>query len=322
MLDSYGRNIDYMRLSVTEFCNFRCTYCVSNVEKRISYEDMLSYEELLRIAKIGVNLGITKYKITGGEPFVRNGILEFIKALKELDGVQQVTVTTNGSLLSNYLTDLHNVGVDGINVSLDSMDNNIFCGITGQKVYNAKDVIYSILQSAKLGIYTKVNSLLLKETTDIVEIARLAEKNSIDVRFIEVMPIGKGISRMGISSSEALSVLYEEWNDLHEISIKRGNGPARYFESSRLKGKIGFIDAISTNFCDNCNRIRVTSRGVLKTCLSYCGEVDLKELMRNGIEDEELQRIFKQAIIEKPKQHSFTFLDGITENNMMYQIGG
>lgn len=322
MLDSYGRNIDYMRLSVTEFCNFRCTYCVSNVEKRISYEDMLSYEELLRIAKIGVNLGITKYKITGGEPFVRNGILEFIKALKELDGVQQVTVTTNGSLLCNYLTDLHNVGIDGINVSLDSMDNNIFCGITGQKVYNAKDVIYSILQSAKSGIYTKVNSLLLKETTDIVEIAKLAEKNSIDVRFIEVMPIGKGISRMGISSSEALSVLYEEWNDLHEISLKKGNGPARYFESSKLKGKIGFIDAISNNFCDNCNRIRVTSRGVLKTCLSYCGEVDLKELMRNGIEDGELQRILKKAIIEKPKQHSFTFLDGITENNMMYEIGG
>lgn len=323
MLDQYGRTIEYMRISITDRCNMRCLYCMPDGIVTSTREDLLTYEEILKLCRIAVTLGIVKFKITGGEPLVRRGCIEFIRRLKNTPGVKQVTMTTNGLLLDENLDELARIGIDGINVSIDSCNEERYKKLTGVNTASAGAVTAAVCRGVGLGIKMKVNSVLLEEMKDdITVLASLAEDYPVDVRFIELMPIGRGSMLNGIEMEEAMNLLRERWNNLKSVNIKRGNGPAHYYSASELKGHIGFISAISHKFCFDCNRVRLTSEGILKPCLCYEKGVDFRSLLRGGAEDEVIRTKLKSCVYGKPGFHSFLEHENITEHKNMYQIGG
>lgn len=318
MVDQFGRTIDYMRLSVTDRCNLRCRYCMPDGVAPVAHRDVLTYEELLRVAAAGVELGITKFKVTGGEPLARLGCVDFIAHLKALPGAEQVTLTTNGVLLGPIIPRLAELGIDGVNVSLDAHDRETFAAITGFDELNR--VLASIDSLLAAGIRTKLNCVLLPGCEGrLVPLARFAGWG-LDVRFIEVMPIGTGTMTSGPSRDEALAVLRREWPDLHEVDERRGNGPAHYYASAALTGRIGMIDAVSHKFCAQCNRVRLTSTGLLKPCLCYGEGADLRTILRER--PEELKAVLRAAIYGKPQAHCFGSAEQITEQKAMSQIGG
>lgn len=318
MVDQFGRTIDYMRLSVTDRCNLRCRYCMPNGVVPVAHADVLTYEELLRVAAVGVELGITKFKVTGGEPLARLGCVDFIARLKTLPGVEQVTLTTNGVLLGPAIPRLAEIGIDGVNVSLDAPGREDFAAITGFDLL--PQVLDSIDGLLGLGIRTKLNCVLLPGCEGrLVPLARFAGWG-LDVRFIEVMPIGAGALDSGPSRDEALDVLRREWPDLHEVDERRGNGPAHYYATAALTGRVGMIDAVSHRFCNRCNRVRLTSTGLLKPCLCYGEGADLRAVLRER--PGELRETLRAAIYGKPQAHCFACAEHITEQKAMGQIGG
>ena len=318
MVDQFGRTIDYMRLSITDRCNLRCRSCMPIGVVPVAHADVLTYEEFLRVAAAGIELGITKFKVTGGEPLARLGCVDFIARLKALTGVEQVTLTTNGVLLAPIVPRLAEIGIDGVNVSLDAPDRETFTAITGfDKLYQVLDSIDALLG---LGIKTKLNCVLLPGCEGrLVPLARFAGWG-LDVRFIEVMPIGAGAADSGPRRDEALDILRREWPNLHEVDERRGNGPAHYYASAALTGRIGMIDAVSHKFCANCNRVRLTSTGLLKPCLCYGEGADLRTVLRER--PEELEAALRAAIYGKPQAHCFECAGDITEQLAMSQIGG
>ncbi len=318
MVDQFGRTIDYMRLSITGRCNLRCRYCMPNGVVPAAHSDVLTYEELLRVAAAGVELGITKFKVTGGEPLARLGCVDFIARLKAMPGVEQVTLTTNGVLLAPIVPRLAEIGIDGVNVSLDAPNRETFAAITGFDVL--PQVLDSIDGLLAAGIKTKLNCVLLPGCEGrLVPLARFAQRG-LDVRFIEVMPIGAGGLSNGPSRDEALDILRREWPDLHEVDERRGNGPAHYYASAELTGRIGMIDAVSHKFCAQCNRVRLTSTGLLKPCLCYGEGADLRAVLRER--PGELKESLRAAIYGKPQAHCFDCTEHITEQKAMSQIGG
>ncbi|MGF7018478.1 cyclic pyranopterin phosphate synthase [Lachnospiraceae bacterium PF1-21] len=323
MRDQYNREIEYMRVSVTDRCNMRCLYCMPRGVMKGAHQDILTYEEILRICEAGVLLGIKKYKITGGEPLARKDCPDFIRRLKSLSGVEQVTLTTNGIFLDEHLDDLKQSSIDGINISIDSLDEKRYRQITGTNLSTVKGIIKVLERGVELGIKMKVNAVLLKENRpDIIKLASLAREYPVDVRFIELMPIGEGALLKGPQMDPALNILKERWPDLQATPEKTGNGPAHYYTSASLQGKIGFIDAISHRFCDECNRIRLTSLGMLKPCLCYEAGTDLRSLLRAGASTSELAEAMKACIYGKPRAHSFQEKEQITEYRRMNEIGG
>ena len=318
MVDQFGRIIDYMRLSITDRCNLRCRYCMPDGVEPVAHADVLTYEELLRVAAAGVELGITKFKVTGGEPLARLGCVDFIARLKALPGVEQVTITTNGVLLGPIVPRLAEIGIDGVNVSLDATDREAFTAITGfDALPRVLDSIDALLAA---GIKAKLNCVLLPGCEDrLVPLARFAMRG-LDVRFIEVMPIGAGATDSGPSRDEALDLLRQEWTDLHEVDERRGNGPAHYYASAAITGRIGMIDAVSHKFCAQCNRVRLTSTGLLKPCLCYGEGADLRAVLRER--PDELKAALRTAIYGKPQAHCFDSVERITEQKAMSQIGG
>lgn len=323
MIDQYGRKIDYMRVSVTDRCNLRCAYCMPDGIELIRHEDLRTYEELLHLCRIAVSSGIVKFKITGGEPLVRRGCTEFIRQLKRMPGVEQVTITTNGTLLPVYLEELWEAGIDGINISLDTLEESAYCHLTKSPQDTLKKVLEALDACLERGIKVKVNTVLLESTFESIDaLVELAKAKPADVRLIELMPIGVGVKMKGASIEMALRRLKELLPDLHSVNEKRGNGPARYFHSESLIGHIGLIDAVSHSFCSECNRIRLTSTGVLKPCLCYDMGTDLGELLHRGLPDEALQEEMKRCIAHKPKAHCFSHKEAITERKGMNRIGG
>ena len=324
MLDQYGRNINYMRISITDRCNLRCRYCMpEGVTCPEGHDDILRYEEILRVCRAAVALGITRFKITGGEPLVRKGCADLIAQMKALPGLEQVTLTTNGLLLASKLDALCAAGLDALNISLDTLDPEKFRAITGWPDFSAGELRALLANCCTRGLRTKLNAVLLEENRDeAVELAALAEEFPVDLRFIELMPIGFGGSMTRVSPDEVLGQLKTHWPDLHPTEEKRGNGPAHYYASAALQGRIGFIDAVSHAFCANCNRVRLTSTGQLKPCLSFESTLDLRALLRSGCTEEELQTALEQAIYRKPRAHSFERREEMTEHRTMSQIGG
>lgn len=323
MKDQFGRIIDYIRLSLTDRCNLRCRYCMPNGIALESHDDMLTYEEMLRICRLAVALGITSFKITGGEPLVRRGCADFIASLKSVPGVREVTVTTNGLYLHEHLRGLARAGIDGINISLDTLDASLYRELTGVAGADVRKVVSAIGESVSLGIKTKVNAVLLEECFDeLVDIAGLAERMSVDVRFIELMPIGEGTALRGVPMRAAFERLRERWGDLKPICQKRGNGPARYYASKNLTGCIGFIDAVSHGFCRECNRVRLTASGELKPCLCYDMSLSVRDMLRSGAPEEEICEAMRGTIAKKPLSHCFSEIDSITERKTMNRIGG
>lgn len=323
MLDQYGRRIDYMRVSVTDRCNLRCRYCMPDGIALTPHSEILTYEELLRIARQAAGLGVTKFKVTGGEPLARRGCADFVARLKAVPGVAQVTMTTNGLLLGNALEKLIAAGLDAVNISIDTLDSEKYSRLTGFRG-NAVPELMDLLQTcAERGLKTKVNAVLLRENQDeLSELAALAEQMPVDVRFIELMPIGMGTVMQGASPDAALSELRKRWPDLRPTAERRGNGPAHYYASAALRGRIGFIDAVSHSFCAGCNRVRLTSTGQLKPCLCHETSTDLRGLLRSGASDAALRTALEQAIFSKPRAHCFATPDDITEQKGMSQIGG
>lgn len=321
MIDSYGRVIDYLRISLTDRCNFRCQYCMPVDVPDVGHDAVLRYEELERLVRAAVRAGISKFKITGGEPLVRKGAVDFMATLKAMPGVEQVTVTTNGYVLSEYLPRLGEIGIDSINISLDSTDREQFQALT--RVDGLKRTMAAIHQSVQLGIRTKINAVLLDETKDqLLPLAKLAETMPVDVRFIELMPIGFGITRHGGTEDDVLAVLQTAWPDLQPVDIRRGNGPAVYYKSKAMKGYIGCIAANSHQFCETCNRLRLTSTGFLKPCLCYDMGLVVKGILRRGGSDAALDEAFRQVIAMKPEAHCFASRKDIIEHKGMNQIGG
>lgn len=318
MVDQFERTINYMRLSITDRCNLRCRYCMPDGAAPVTHSDVLTYEELLRVAAAGVELGITKFKVTGGEPLVRRGCVDFIARLKALPGVEQVTLTTNGVLLAPAVPRLAETGVDGVNVSLDAPDREAFAAITG---FDGLDqVLESIGALLAAGIPAKLNCVLLPGCEGrLIPLARFAARG-LDVRFIEVMPIGAGAAQPGPGRDQALSILRGEWPDLRPVDERRGNGPAHYYASAALAGRVGMIDAVSHKFCSRCNRVRLTSTGVLKPCLCYGEGTDLRAVLRER--PGALKAVLRAAVYGKPQAHCFERAWDITEQRAMGQIGG
>ena len=323
MVDKYGRQIEYMRVSVTDRCDLRCRYCMPEGCEKVPMSRILTYEEIVRICRAASSLGIRKIKITGGEPFVRLGCTGLIRDLKSVDGIEEVTVTTNGQTLEQYIDELKDIGIDGINISLDTLDPERFKYITGRGKLDK--TLRAIELSAESGIKTKINTLLQKEFNEdeIKDIAALAFRYGIDVRFIEMMPVGAADAGTGLSNTAVLKKLKEIWPDLEPDESVHGNGPAVYYKRPGIKGGIGLISAIHGKFCDQCNRVRLTSQGQLKPCLSFDTGTDLRPFLAGT--DDGLKEAMRKAIYEKPEAHSFSDTDNKddhAEHRLMSQIGG
>lgn len=321
MKDGLGRNIDYLRLSVTDRCNLRCRYCMPQGIQKVSREEILQIEEITRLVGLLASLGIKHVRVTGGEPLVRGDVTRLIKELKALPGIEKVSMTTNGMLLSKYAKGLKQAGLDSVNISLDTTDPCLARDITGFDGA-PQAVAEGVAAMRELSIPAKLNSVLLRDTAEtIADIARFAE-DGIPVRFIELMPMGLGKKERGISPAEALELLKKQYPDLHPVDKRLGSGPAKYYESSMLSAPIGMIDAVSNRFCDNCNRVRLTSMGVLKPCLCFEEGVALREILRGGGDDRTLLAAMEGAILNKPRQHCFDAPEQMTESKLMSEIGG
>ena len=323
MLDRYGRVINYLRISVTDRCNLRCCYCMPEGVQDVGMKNILTFEEIWEIVRTGVSLGITHIRITGGEPLVRKGSVDLIRGIREIPGVETITMTTNGVLLGNYGKQLKEAGVDGVNISLDTLDLEEFYKITGKR--ELQEVLAGIRAVKTAGLPVKLNAVNRKEL-DPIPLVRYAQEENLPLRFIEMMPVGYGKKYVGRSNEELRETLEavcgkaECMTNREELS-RMGSGPAVYYQFSDLKVPVGFISAIHGKFCDTCNRVRLTAEGYLKLCLCYDEGEDLRRVLREG-EKENLRTIMEQTIFRKPAAHCFEHPAEMTETHEMVKIGG
>ena len=323
MLDRYGRVINYLRISVTDRCNLRCCYCMPEGVQDVGMKNILTFEEIWEIVRTGVSLGITHIRITGGEPLMRKGCVDLIRGIREIPGVETITMTTNGVLLRNYGKQLKEAGVDGVNISLDTLDPEEFYKITGKR--ELQEVLAGIRAAKTAGLPVKLNAVNRKEL-DPIPLVRYAQEENLPIRFIEMMPVGYGKKYVGRSNEELRETLEavcgnaECMTNREELS-RMGSGPAVYYQFSDLKVPVGFISAIHGKFCDTCNRVRLTAEGYLKLCLCYDEGEDLRRVLREG-EKENLRTIMEQTIFRKPAAHCFEHPAEMTETHEMVKIGG
>ena len=325
MKDRYDREIDYLRISITDRCNLRCKYCMPNGVPFVPMREILTLEEMCTVARCAAELGIRKIKVTGGEPLVRKNCCHLIRLLKAVPGIEKVTITTNGILLGQYLEELTDAGIDGINISMDTRDRNRFQEITGSD--GLADVMNSMERAVKCSIPVKVNAVSLDlGQKNWVELAELAREYPLDVRFIEMMPIGNGKAFPALDHQTLLEELRKQYPDMMPDPNVHGFGPAVYYRIPGFQGSIGFISAIHGKFCDGCNRVRLTSQGFLKTCLCFEDGADLRAILRaDGSEQEKTRRLkeaMREAIFHKPAAHCFEQPGEITESRIMAAIGG
>ena len=335
LIDSFGRKIIYLRVSITDRCNYECIYCRPEGQfEFIPHEEILRYEEIVEIIQEAVNLGITKVRITGGEPLVRKGIIDFIKKLRKIKGLEDISLTTNGYFLTEYAEKLKNAGLNRVNISVDSLQEEKYKKITrGGSLEKALKGIDSALKAELLPI--KINTVLIRGINDeeAENFVRLTLERPLSIRFIELMPSLEGIIDnykdkfiSGLDIKENLAKKYS----FNPIKTNRGNGPAKYYQIEGGKGTIGFITALSQHFCQTCNRIRLTSEGKIRPCLFSNQEIDLKKALRemgNSGEDQILRRKvirdkIEMAVKLKPKGHKIK--EGISNNLSfkMSRVGG
>ncbi len=312
MKDGYNRNINYMRLSVTDKCNYKCNYCVSENCSKLQSE--LSFDELYNICVAAVNCGVNKIRITGGEPLVRKGVIDLCSRLSKLDGLNELAITTNGSLLKEYASALRNAGVSRLNVSLDTLNADKFKRIT--QVDDLQNVLLGLDEAQRCGFENiKINVVLMNgiNNDEIADIVELTKDRNISVRFIELMPIGNPSFNCNKHYLSADAVI----NAVPKLKRVSFDGVAQIYKADGYAGTVGLIRPISGKFCDVCNRIRVTSDGKLKPCLHSSDEYDLRNLSYD-----ELVSTFKTAITNKPSAHKFGMSCGDSTHRSMNQIGG
>ncbi len=327
MYDTYGRRIDYLRISVTDRCNLRCFYCMpSEGVTPLMHKEILTYEEITRIVRIAVPLGIRKVRLTGGEPLSRKNITFLIASLKEIKGIENISLTTNGVLLERCADDLVRAGLDRVNVSLDSMRPERYREITRG---GSLDVVMSGIEKAhKVGLKpVRINMVPIRGLNDdeIEDFARITLHEPYQVRFIEFMPVGSGelwSPEKYISIDEIRSIVGRVGR-LSPVRLRR-SGPARYFRFDGAPGVVGFINAVTHQFCKECNRLRLTADGNLRPCLFSETEIDLKTPMRNGASDKEIESLLRLSIKVKPEEHNIGCRDGSSflRPRPMSKIGG
>lgn len=324
MFDRYGRNIRYLRLSVTDRCNLRCRYCMPDGIEKQPHDEILSYEEFLRLAKLFAQCGVDTVRVTGGEPLVRKGVEQLIAGLKTTPGIRHVALTTNGVLLKEQLPVLLAAGLDSVNISLDTLSPETFRNITARDEFSAvQEGIRAALES---GIPVKLNCVpqVGVNEGELEQLAALAETTPLEVRFIEMMPIGYGAEMPYLSAPEVLTRLKRRWPELEPQPQKSSTaalGPAVYYKVPGWKGSVGIIAAVHGKFCSSCNRVRLTSQGFLRPCLASETGCDLRALLWNGASDAELIEKIRAVIWEKPLEHHFGE-SGRPATRGMYRIGG
>ena len=323
MKDKFNREVNYIRVSVTDNCNLRCIYCMDDKEvKFLKSEEKVSDEEIYRILKECAGLGIKKVRITGGEPLVRPNIVELIGRINSIEGIEEIYLTTNGILLKDKIEALVKNGLKGVNISLDSLQEERFKALTRGGDLNR--VLQAIEKSIELGIKVKLNTVIVNDINkdEILDFVKLTINKPIDVRFIELMPIGIAKKYKGISNENILNIIKDSYKSYEVIARNRSEGPAKYIRINNGKGKVGFISALSNCFCEDCNRIRLTADGFMKQCLHFDYGVNLKQLLAKNISNEELKEAIYKNIYDKPEKHLFLEKSEHKELKFMNQIGG
>ena len=308
LVDSHGRTINYLRLSVTDRCNYRCTYCMPEKMKFLPKKDLLTFEEMDHLCSLFIARGITNIRLSGGEPLVRKGILRFISNLSRYivsGDLNEITLTTNGSQLKSLSEDLFRSGVRRVNVSLDSLSEKKFSRITRRD--DLCNVIEGLEAAKKAGLKIKINTVVIrnKNLDEIDNIISWSHKNNFDISLIETMPMGltdKDRIDQYISLSDVKKII-EKKLTLIDSNYKT-SGPSKYYEVKETKGLIGFITPLSNNFCASCNRIRLTSTGKLYMCLGQNNNIDFRNLLREG-DEKSLNLAIDTAMKNKPKSHDF-----------------
>ncbi len=325
LIDPFNREIDYLRVSITDLCNFRCVYCrPPEGVPLLSHTDILRYEEILEIVSVAADLGIRKIRVTGGEPLVRRGVVDFIRNLTAINSIRDVGLTTNGALLADMAANLRNAGLNRINISLDSLRREVFASITGKDMLGT--VIDGIKKALECGFDpVKINVVLLKGVNepDIPEFARITLDHPVDVRFIERMPFGGGHAPLNspdsFSAFKALDMIRRGVGDLFPVERGPMDGPASMFRLAGAKGGIGVIDPVTGHFCGTCNRLRLTAKGALRPCLLSSREIDLKSALRSGLGRQSIAEIIRNAVYSKPVGRA-TQLSSLSDG--MNSIGG
>ncbi len=309
LVDRFGRHITYLRLSVTDRCDFRCVYCMSEHMQFLPKEELLTLEEMDRLASAFVDRGVRKLRLTGGEPLVRRGIMTLVRSLsRHLDtgALDELTITTNGSQLVNYASELADCGVRRINVSIDTLDPENFRKIT--RIGDLSKVLAGVRAAQAAGIAIKINTVALREANqlEIPSMIEWAHGEGFDLTLIETMPLGDiepDRTDQYLPLSTVRASLAERWT-LEDIPHKTG-GPARYVRVTETGGRLGFITPLTHNFCESCNRVRITCTGTLFMCLGQGDDADLRKPLRASESDDRLQAAIDEAIARKPKGHDF-----------------
>ncbi|MBK8524256.1 MAG: GTP 3',8-cyclase MoaA [Betaproteobacteria bacterium] len=325
LIDKYGRHITYIRLSITDRCDFRCTYCMAEDMEFLPREQVLSLEECLRIVRTFVGMGVTKVRITGGEPLVRRNALWLMEQIAVLEGMKELVITTNGSQLDRYAVPLMNAGVKRINISLDTLKPERFKAIT--RIGDLDKVLRGIEATRTAGFTrTKLNTVMMRSINDdeFIDLVRYATERDLNISFIEEMPlgdVGRGRGNTYFSSAEALKLLAGSF-ELQPTAESTG-GPARYWRVQGSDSRVGFISPHSHNFCDTCNRVRITAQGELYPCLGQNDAMSLMPLLRENTTDEPLREAIVRSMGIKPKEHNFTEqLDAPKVVRFMSMTGG
>ena len=327
LYDTLHRCIDYLRVSITDRCNLSCVYCKPQARlQMLPHREILRYEEILRLVSVAVGLGIAHVRITGGEPLVRRGVLDFIAELKKIKGISDISLTTNGVLLDEMAPGLRDAGVSRINISLDSLNARKFFEITGSDSWGR--VWRGINRAEETGFSPlKINMVPVKGVNDgeVTDFARLTRERNIHVRFIEFMPIGandRWHRESCVTAGEIRAAIEREVFPLAPFTKEKSAGPSDNYQIAGARGVIGFISPISKHFCASCRRLRLTADGKIRPCLLSDTEIDVKSPLRGGCDDRELERLLRLALEIKPERHYITKAGAGCSHRAMSRIGG
>jgi cyclic pyranopterin phosphate synthase len=304
LMDKFNRIINYIRISVTDRCNLRCKYCVNEDFPFLPHAEILRYEEIIRFVRICAELGVSKVRLTGGEPLIKQGIDFLLKEINMIQGIHDISLTTNGVYLGEKVQELKEAGLKRVNISLDTLKPQRFTFITGVDAFDR--VLNGIERSKDMGLNpVKINTVMIKGFNDdeILDFAKFAKVWDVDVRFIEFMPFGESTlwDNSKIIPSRAIEEMIKGVYKL-EPSFNSHRGPAKMFKIKGSLGKIGFISPVSSHICEECNRIRLTSNGMIRPCLFSDVEYDVKKLLRGGADDQEIKAFIGNIVRDKPER--------------------
>lgn len=324
LIDSFHRQIDYIRVSVTDRCNLRCIYCTAKLVPHLTHDDILRYEEIHQVVQAAAGLGVKKIRLTGGEPLVRPELNKLVELLSQVEGIDEISLTTNAILLGKYAAQLKAAGLKRVNISLDTFKADKFRYITSQD--KLKDVLGGIEAARNAGLNpVKINMVVIRGVNDdeLLDFARASVSDGWHVRFIEEMPLVTSRIKENklVAVQEMMATIQESLGQLEPCWPTSGNGPAKYYQLSGASGTIGFIGPVTDCFCSQCNRFRLTADGRLRPCLLEDSEVDLKGPLRRGASTQELEGLMRQAAALKRERHRLSE-DFVPGKRQMWQIGG